>query len=234
MLYLTIEWPSLLLPLFSLPSPLAPHIPWHSLPPLPAQVARRLRHGVGAYVFHLNSPPHLCACWSCSLWSHSTMSSCLFTWPLSHLLSAPHTHYPSHQSSKSQNHIPWKLTNSVTLPEFASPSMCDGFLFWPFERDFTAAAGGEMWASFTARQYLVRLQLYLLGSCESSCYFCLGVRGEDNHLPKQVSSDFLSMILFFCGAFWNTKLRDTGHISKILTPWRGKWRTVASLVCTVL
>lgn len=84
-------------PLLCSPHSLTPTL----LPPLPLSqpVARRLSHAVGAYVFHLDSPPHLCACRSRSLWSQSTMSSCLFTWSARvFFLSEPNHRITFHES----------------------------------------------------------------------------------------------------------------------------------------
>lgn len=160
--------PSPLLPTFPDTHPLAPSTP--TSPPLSQPVARRLSHAVGAYVFHLDSPPHLCACRSRSLWSQSTMSSCLFTWSAVFFS----------LWSKSQNHIPWKLTNSIAT------SHCQNLQVFPcvtafvqllrFESDPVEVDGGigKSVILHSCHRHVCSVLFCLLRSCEPLCYFSFG------------------------------------------------------------
>lgn len=167
------------------PLPPAPHIPWHppSCPhPLPSQTGpRRLSHAVGAYVFHLDSPPHLCACGSPGPYpsDRSRMSCCpIITRSLFFFFLLI-------------NHRITFLENWQTALQHCIVRTCKSFHVWQLSVVRALHRGGH-----------VIVMSYIVGSCHhpilmccsvpsghvKCCYFGLDVRREVNSKWKEGST----------------------------------------------
>lgn len=137
------------------PHPLrSPHSPTPTLlphPPSSQTGPRTLSHAVGAYVFHLDSPPHLWACRSPGACRPplppNLMSSCLIK-------------NRRRRKKKNQNHIPPALTTSIATRRYQNCNSFHVFFFFKQLQHSDVVVINSITFSFVL--YRLRFQKYEL------------------------------------------------------------------------